>query len=63
MAARVRLIIEGNHYCVLTYLNSDEDPHQRTYLSLVNENKALEQARQFGNERAESLGVTLEEKL
>jgi hypothetical protein len=72
MAARVRLIKEkdSDSYCVLTYLNteetnSDNSPNFRTYFlyTLEDQQIQLKKARQFGNERAESLDTKLEEKL
>lgn len=62
--ARVQLIKKGNFYYVLTYENS-KNPKYKTAFPYNSEDqqKQLENARKFGQNRAKSLNTTLEENL
>ena len=63
--SRVCLTEEGQLYVVLVYEDSDEEPKYKTCFSYADrpKEKALTEARKFGEKRAKKSNISLEENL
>lgn len=63
--SRVCLTEEGHLYIILIYENSDEEPKYKTCFSYADrpKEKALTEARKFGEKRAKRSNIPLEENL